>query len=111
MPIRQEINDVVALHVFLLVSVLYVISHLFERRSPVSHVCFEQTQPCLRHRSDPVGNPQHALCVWFSVRAQRTTRTRRAADFRQDRIGDVNRAVSVQNRRAKQDFYAQKDEK
>src|SRR5713226_7971677 len=64
---------------FLLVSVLDVISHLFERRSPVSHVCFEQTQPCLRRRSDPVRNPQHALCVWFSVRAQRTTRTRRAA--------------------------------
>ena len=47
---------------FLLVSVLYVISHLFERRIPVSHICFEQTQPCLRRRSDTIRNPQHVLC-------------------------------------------------
>jgi len=54
---------------------------------------------------------QHALCVWFSVHAQRTTRTRRAADFGYHWIDDTNTATSVQNRRAKPDFYAQKDEK
>jgi len=60
----------ILVNLFLLVCVLYVISHLFERRSPVSHVCFEQAQPCLHRQSDAVRNPQQALCVWFSVRAQ-----------------------------------------
>src|SRR2546421_851714 len=78
LTVRQHLHNAMSLQIFLLVSVLYLISHLFERRSPVSHVRFEQTQPCLRHRSGAVRNPQHALCVWFSVRAQRTTRTRRA---------------------------------
>src|SRR5437588_5622514 len=73
---RGNSYGTIVVNIFLLVSVLYVISHLFERRSPVSHVCFEQTQACLQHRSNAARNPQHILSVWFSVRAQRTTPTR-----------------------------------
>jgi hypothetical protein len=48
---------------FLLVWVLYVISPLLERRNPLSHVCFEQTQSRFSRRSDTLRNPQHALCA------------------------------------------------
>jgi len=46
-----------------------------------------------------------------SLCAQRTTRIRCAADFGRQWVGAVNKPVSVQNRRAKSGFYAQKDEK
>ena len=59
----QDIHWGMPLEIFLLVQGFYVISHLFERKSLISHVCFEQTLACLQLRPSAARNPQHIFCV------------------------------------------------